>query len=269
MSTILGGLRAAIEGLLSLFDWLGPFWGLTCLSVVVGLAILYLVSWTTPQRAVARSRSNMAAAIYEIRLFLDSPKRVIFGLGKLLGSSFVYVGSMLPALVVMSIPLWLMYLHLEPRHALLPRTADEPLVVELGYSADADAETFRYSGTALSIEHPPVVSTDERKIYLRVVPKQPGNSTLTVDTGSAQVDKAIASNPTIRPQPTRASGMALLDSVGTEPHLDTGSGLTSISVPHDRRHQSWLGIAIPWWVYSLTIVTLSALGLKNRLGVVL
>jgi hypothetical protein len=77
MDTLIHGLRTGIEYLLVPFDAMPRFWALTVLSVASGVLMLWVVGKTTPQRRVEIARARMASAIYEMRLFLDSPGRIL------------------------------------------------------------------------------------------------------------------------------------------------------------------------------------------------
>ena len=271
MGALLGALRAGIEVILIPVDWLGPFWGLTLLSIVVGVLILYTVAWTTPQRRVDRARSLMASSIYEIRLFLDSPKRVIISIGRLLVSSFLYIAYMMPAFVLMSVPLWLFYLHLEPRYGLDALPAGLPLVVEVEPAPGVSPEEISVEGEGeLEISAPPLFAADKNRLYVRVVPRTAAVHTLRIRSAGSEVVKEIVADGAAHAEPERASGADLLESVGTEPRLDPDRDhLRSISISHPSSHRRWLGLEMPWWLYALGLVTVAALVLKGPLGVVL
>jgi len=129
MGAVIGIFRMIMEGILTPFDYLGPFWGLTLLSILSGAGLLWVVGKTTPQKRVEKSRNQMDSAIYEIRLFIDSPKRVGISLVRLMTNSVLYVAYMMPAFVILALPMALMILGLETRHGMEPVSVDKAIVV--------------------------------------------------------------------------------------------------------------------------------------------
>lgn len=270
MNAVFSALHQVTSILVSPVDWLGPFWGLTLISLISTVGILWVVRATTPQARVERARARMAASIYEIRLFLDSPRRVFASQGRLLGSSFAYVGFMLPALVILSLPLWLAYLQIEARLGLDPVPLGEPTVVrvELADDVDGRAVSAPPEQDGLRITAPPLHDGDTNRVYLRLVADEPGDLTLALDVAGTRVDKRVVTDPAASSvSPERQSGFALLDSVTTEPALDPDTGVRAIVVPHPPKDQRWLGVAMPWWVYSLGLILVAAVVLARRLGI--
>ena len=269
MGTVADILRVGMEGLLTPFDWLGPFWGLTLLSILSGIGMLWVVGKTTPQKLVEKSRNKMDSAVYEIRLFLDSPKRVAISLGRLMGNSVLYVAFMLPAFVILALPLTLMYLGLETRHGMEPLPLDQPFVVtvELGDGVDGrkvDATPSEH----IEITAPPLYVASTQTVYFRAEARKVGTSSLTIDVGGRAVEKRIVTDPeAIQMAPDRASGWELFISYGPERSLD--GEITSISVSHGVKDNTYLGIGMPWWLWWLLLMMIAAFGLKKRMGVAL
>ncbi|MEM9491394.1 MAG: hypothetical protein AAGC55_19770, partial [Myxococcota bacterium] len=116
MGTVANIVRMATEYSVRPFDLLPPFWGLTLFSIITGVIMLWVVGKVTPQDRLEIARARVSAAIYEMRLFIDSPRRVIASQGQLFGWLFMYMLYLTPAFVVLTAPLGLLYLHLDVRH---------------------------------------------------------------------------------------------------------------------------------------------------------
>lgn len=269
MGSIVYILRLGMDKLLTPFDWLGPFWGLTLLSLLSGIAMLWVVGKTTPQSLVERSRNRMDSAIYEIRLFIDSPKRVLISLGRLISNSLFYIAYMLPAFVILALPLTFMYLSLETRHGMEPIGIDQPFVISVDLADGVDGKTIVHTASdGLEITAPPLYIPSEQAVYFRAELKKQTTSTLHLDVGGRGVSKLIVGDPgAVQMAPERASGIDLFISYGPEADLD--GPITGISVSHNTKDNSYLGIGMPWWLWWLLLMMISAFGLKKQMGVAL
>ena len=127
----LGGLlRELVEWSLWPFDAMPPQLAFVVISLLTGATMLWIVGRVTPQKWVGKSRDRMVSAIYETRLFLDNPGRVLLAQGRLLFWSLVYIGTMLPALLLLAVPLGMGFLHLDARFGFKPLSKhDHPVVM--------------------------------------------------------------------------------------------------------------------------------------------
>lgn len=272
MDTLIHGLRSALELGLAPFDALPRFWGLTLLSALSGAFMLWVVGKTTPQRRVDIARARMASAIYELRLFLDSPGRILRSQARLLGWSFAYVGYVMPAFLILSLPFGLLYFHLDVRHGQAPLPVGTPVVIQVSLDQGTDPATVAPGDLpeGLRVTAPPLRAMDEHRVYLRAVIDTPGTYTLPVRVGDEVIEKRLVADPgALAVSPERCRGLCLLDSYGHEPLLPGDSGVTSIAVAHPAAPQSWLGTSMPWWVYALLLATAAALALRRPLNVTL
>lgn len=269
MGTIANIFRTVIEGVVTPFDWLGPFWGLTLLSILSGIGMLWVVGKTTPQKLVEKSRNRMDSAVYEIRLFLDSPKRVVISLGRLMGNSVLYIAFMMPAFVILAIPLGVMFLSLEARHGLAPIDVDRPFVVSVQLADGIDGRTLSVTpGDNIEVTAPPLYVASNQKVYLRAVAKTEGTLSLHLDVGGRAVEKTIVTDPdATQVTPDRASGIDLFLSYGPEDSLD--GPITAISVTHAPKDNTYLGLSMPWWIWWLLLMMIAAFGLRKPMGVTL
>lgn len=270
MGTIAYILRVGIEGLLTPFDWLGPFWGLTLLSILSGIGMLWVVGKTTPQKLVERARNRMDASVYEIRLFLDSPKRVAISLGRLMGNSLLYIAFMLPAFLILALPLTFMYLGLETRHGMEPLPVNQPFVVSVDLADGVDGRLLSVTPSDdIEITAPPLYLPSEQVVHLRAEVKKQTSTSLYIGVGGRAVEKLIISDPdVVQMAPDRTSGAYLFVSYGPESNLD--GPITGISVSHAMKDDTeYLGIGMPWWVWWLLLMMIAAFGLKKPMGVAL
>lgn len=265
-------LRTATEYALVPFDLLPEFWGLTLFSIITGVIMLWIVGKITPQRRLEIARDRVASAIYEMRLFLDSPRRVVASQGRMLAWLGAYLVYLMPAFILLSFPLGLFYLHLDVRHGQDPLPIDESIVLRADLTPSTDGNALIATPAAgVAITAPPLYDRERQRVYLRVEIDQPGEHMLTLQIGdNPAVTKILSANPdALEVHPDRASGLDTWLSYGDESPLPEASGIAVITLPHPARPQSWLTLPMPWWIYWLIVSTIFALLLRRPMGVVL
>ena len=115
-----------------------PYWaGVTALSVVLGALLLLMFRALTPQARIARVRDRMTAAVYEMRLWIDSPRQVLRAQGRLLGLTLTYLALATPALIIAAGPVGLLCLRADEAWSVRPLAPGETALVRL---SDASAK---------------------------------------------------------------------------------------------------------------------------------
>lgn len=268
MTDLVYWVRRAVELFLAPFDLLPDPWGLIAVSVVTGVIMVVVVGKVTPQERIRRCRSRMAAAVYEIRLFLDSPRRVFTAQGQLLWASLGYTVFLLPALVVLTVPLGILYLHLDARHGLEPLEPGRAVVVTVTLDDDFDGYAVEPGALPDQVEitAPPVVDRERGEVHLRLEVDAPGTFELPIRAGDRTVAKTIAAGDSAV-VPERVRGAGLLWSIGLEPPLPGDTPVRSIRVDHPSAQRAWLGLPMPWWLFWLLVATVGALVARKPLRV--
>jgi hypothetical protein len=271
VGTLANGVRAALDLILYPFDLLPVQVALFLVSVLTGVGLLWVVGKTTPQKRIERARSQVAAAIYEIRLFLDSPLRIFKAQGRMLGWSMLYVGYMLPAFILLSLPLGLLFLHLEVRYGLEPLPANLPQVVRVDLEEGVDGHAVSPApdqGEGITITAPPVYVERENSIYYRVLIEGERTSELRLAVGDQVVTKELATmRQGVTVSPERRRGLSHWWAIGAESALPGDSPIETISVAHPDSDRRWLGLPIPWWLYWLALATIAAFALRKPMQV--
>lgn len=115
-----------------------PYWaGVTALSVVLGALLLWVFGALTPQARIAQVRDRMTAAVYEMRLWIDSPRQVLRAQARLFGLTLTYLALATPALIVAAGPVGLLCLRADEVWSVRPLAPGETALVRL---SEADAE---------------------------------------------------------------------------------------------------------------------------------
>jgi hypothetical protein len=253
---------------LSPFDY-GPEWlGLVLFSLLSGVAILWVFGRLTNQRQLQLARDRMAAAIYEIRLFPDSPARIVGAQLRLIYGSARYTLYTLPSLLVLSAPLALVFVHLEARHGFSPLDARAPVVLRVVLTPGVSAGAVKVAGDGFKVTAPPVFARPTRELFFRLaVPAE--TRALEITARDHAVTKEITTTPGARfVNAERASGLSSLLALGREAPLSAADGIERVSVHHESRNVRIL-FSAPWWVHWMLLSTISALAVRKRLGIVI
>jgi hypothetical protein len=272
MGTVAYWMRSCVELLLYPFDRLPRFWSLSAIAVLTALLMVVIVGRVTPQARIRRARARIAAAIYEIRLYLDSPRRMLAAQATLLKYSIFYVLLLVPALLVLAPILGLLYLHLDVRFGLVPAQPDTSVIVKVAIDREVDGYQVAAAELpdGLDVTAPPVYVEDEARVYLRVDVRKAGVHTLPIDAAGHRVTKEIvARRGAAKVVPERRRAHSALWAFGHERPLPGAGPVQMVSVAYPEAEQKWIGLSIPWWLYWLLLATLAALVLTRPLRVAL
>lgn len=264
-------LHRTVGLLLVPFDFMGPLLGLTLLSGLTGIAMLWVYGKTTPQKRIKKAKDSMIAAVYEVRLYLDSPKRVLAATGRILAWTTVHLALMLPAFIVIGPPIGLILLHMDMRYGKAPLPINEQVLVKIKVRNKNDAKNVSVKASPQSpiqVTAPILFIEKEKTLYVRTQIKKRGMHSLNVTINGDIVKKRLTTTKNPRKLSiSRSSGFSSLWAQTTEPPLKPGGAIENIWVKHPENNRTWAGIPFPWWGYWLLISFLVAWALSRRLGV--
>lgn len=256
-------MHTGAEWVMAPLDALGKGVSLAIITVVTGGIALFVVKLTTNQHALVRSRQKMVAALYEMRLFLDAPARVVRAQVRLVLWSFAYTAQTLPGLVILTVPLGLVFLHLDLRHGFAPHEVGEQVLFGI---ATADAATAKDVSIeppeGLSIAAGPVVASREGRVYYRLQIDKPGRHAVVVRAGDTSEQKLVVAEPGAVSL-ERVQGIENAWAPSSEAALDGEGPFSRIWVEHDTAEYVLLGI--PWWAFWLVGSVVAALLLRRPL----
>lgn len=267
MTAFLDTMRSIIEAMLYIVDSMPDLVALTIVSIVSGVVMLGVFALVTPPHWLKRSRELMTAAMYEIRLYLDSPRRVLASQARLVGWSVAYTAAMLPAFIVLGIPFGLLLLHLEARWGIEELPTNQPILVRVDLNEPLDVSAA--DGDGVKVTAPVLMDRTEKQAWVRVELTEPKTTTLKLTVGETEVEKVLDGDPdSVAYSPDRARGLDLLIAFTVEPPIEHPQ-VQRIHVDHPAAEQDWIPFAMPWWLYWLIIATLAAIALHKPLRVTL
>ena len=259
---------------------LAPLAGLPPVAVVTGcalgsaLAVLAVMRFTSDQAALAAVKRRIHAALLEMRLYNDDLVALVRAQGEVLRHNLSYVGLSLVPLVITAVPLTLAIAQLQAWYGYTGLTPGTPVVVTAAVG-NITAETLpRLEGAGVEVAAPPRYFPTLGEVTWRIVPRQPGPTTLRIVTaGGTVVDKQlhvatgddVARRSPVREQPSLL-GQLLYPS---EPPLEATAGVTAIRLPYPERLLPIAGQAVHWLYVYLALTFAFVLLLRKPLGVVI
>src|SRR3954447_14060442 len=106
-------------------------WSLAPISVLAGIASLWVFGRASNQNAIRKTRKRLKASLYELRLFGDEPALVWQAQKQLLGGNLRLIGLTLRPAMILSIPMGLLLLWMEPFYGRSPLPVGESAIVTM------------------------------------------------------------------------------------------------------------------------------------------
>jgi hypothetical protein len=264
MSIINGFLTGLFDILLYPFRSMSPVVGLVIISAVLGIVLLLLYKYTSPQKSIKVIKNNIKAGLYEVRLYKDDLGIVFQANRSLLFNNLLYFGCACIALIPLLIVVIPIIIQLDHRYGIAPlEQGDKPYVkVVLDESVDFDAAEVRLEvPEGLSIDQGPVRIPSRHEYFYRLSVDDSGHYDLGVVVNGerftksidAEEDLAIVSTGRFKSTRTRDA----FESPGESP-WPANALLAAVEVQHDGR-KDMLGINGSWWPW-LIIFCIVGLG---------
>jgi hypothetical protein len=259
-----------IGGLLTLFQERNPMLSLIPISLLLGALMLWVFRLTSNQTGIRRAKRRLQAHLYEMRLFADEPALIWRAQRGLLAANVRYIGLMLVPALVLTIPMVILFTHLEGFYGIEPLRPGQPAIVTVQLKTPLDPQLPPPSLQApagIAVETPAVRILGERQISWRIRPLRAVSGHLRVILPGQTVEKRIHAGPGPRYLSDRRVSAALdLLWHPEEKQLPAGP-VDWIEVGYPPATVHWLGLDLHWLVWLLLFSMLSALLLKGRFKV--
>jgi hypothetical protein len=240
------------------------------ISLLLGVAMLWVFGRTSNQEAIRRAKRRLQSCLYEMRLFADEPSLVWKAQVGLLAANVRYIGLMLVPAIIVTIPMVVLYAHLEAWYGLAPLQLGRAALVTLQMKTPLDPAAPPPVLTAppeITVETPPVRVFVERQVSWRIRPRAPVSGVLRIALPEGVVEKTIAAGVGRRYlSDRRVSGRLDFIWHPAEARLPSGH-IAWIEVSYPSATLHWLGLELHWLIWLLLFSMLSALLLKGRFGV--
>ena len=256
----------------SLVEGWPPIVSLAIISLVAGLAMLWVFGRISDQEAIAKAKKSLAAHLYELRLFADEPALIWRAQKELLIGNVRYLALMLKPAIVLTIPMVFLLVQLESFYGIQPLPVGSPAIVTLKVQGPIPAESalpLLEAPQGIAVETPPVRVPGEGLICWRIRPTRPVAGTLRIAFRGASLEKALASGRGPRYLSTRRVSSALGQFVYPAESRLKGDTADWIEIRYPGAEVSCFGLGLHWLIWFLVISLASAWLLRKRFGVAL
>ena len=225
---------------------------LAAFSAVAGILILVAYKFCSSGRAIRTARGRARAYMLAPRLFADDPVVIGKSLARLLVWNARCLALMVPAFVVVAVPLFLSWDYLEAVWGRTPLTQGETAVVTARMRPDA-ADPQLLAPEWLRVETPAVNVHGQGEVSWRVRVLRAGSGPVTVRAGEATASRWIEATPGLHYLPERSRM--------------TGGPIEWIELQYPRTNLNLLGVSWSWAVWFCVFSTAAALALRRKLRV--
>jgi hypothetical protein len=263
--------NTAINSLLSwvvaAFSWAPPVLGLSVISALVGVGMLWVFRKTSNQKGMKIVKRRVYASLLELRVFADEPAVTWRAQKSLFAANFRYMGLALQPALVMVAPVALLLIHLEAFYGRAPLPVGREAVVTMATNGPLDASL--QSPASVSVETPPIHLADEHQISWRIRPIAAGTARLQFTVAGQPVSKTIETGAGTRFVPGRAVSSMLSALWDPDEKRIPSPAVEWIDVRYPESSIEVFGLHLNWLLWFLLVSMVAALLLKKRFGVVL
>lgn len=246
--------------------------GLAGVSVLAGLAMVWVFKLTSNQGKIRWAKDLFKAHVLEIRLYQHELVLIIRALAGALKANLFYLSYTLRPLLVLILPVALLFMQLDERYARRPLSPGEETIVKvvLAEGLDPFSTQVRLQLPAgLRLAAGPVRIRDTREVDWRVEVERPGRYALEVSAAGARYRLPLqaTSNATMVGHERKASSILEPFLHPGLPPLPRSSPFTRISLHYPSMRYGLLFWRTHWLVLFLFYSLLGALALKFALKI--
>lgn len=272
MDTFNAAMRALTETYVGLFGDSHPLISLGLVSVVTGIAMLWVFGKTSNQALIERTKKKLQAHLLELRLYGDDPGLLFRAQWDLLRSNVRYIGLMMKPAIFLALPTIVLLLHLDAVYGKRPLQVGESAIVTVQAANTLSGVTQPPEITSeggLRIDTPPVRADQLDQYSWRITAESPGEARMYIHWLDEDSSKEVAIVEGGRYVPDlKVTGWVNAFFFPWEKSL-TGDTIEWIEVLHPAAQIETGGFTLHWLVWFLVLSIVAGYLLKDRFGVTL
>jgi hypothetical protein len=251
---------------------INPWVDLLLWPVLCGVLALVVYKTVSNQKGIDRAKQQIAAHLYEIRLFRHDPLVVLAATARITGRNAIYIGYNLAPMAVLLLPTLFVLTRLEANYAFGPTPEGDVELFHLEMDpssavAPRDVKLALPPGVALDA---PAVRTPDGDVFWRLRAETPGDHALEIAAGGDRLPIVWSVGGDVRkvaPKYTKTWERFLYPGA---PAVAASSPFQTLSIPYPERDLSpfpsgEFGILASFFVLSLV----AGFALKGVFGVTL
>ena len=252
---------------------LHPLVGLTVLSVIVGIFMLWVFGKVSDQDRILATKKLVQAYLLELRLYGDDPGLIWKSQTALIRANFRYMGLMLKPAVYLTIPIVILLFHLDAFYGMKPLPVGESAVVTVQVNGAVTPDTPApklQAPAGVRVETPAVRAVEPGQFSWRIRPEQAVSGALRFDWGeNGSWEKSIAAGDELQLLSVRRVG-TWYETVWNpgEDRIEAAS-VAWVEILYPAATIEWAGIDLHWLIWFLVLSIAPAYLLKDYFGVTL
>jgi len=271
ISWLNGGMNALFRGLRAPMQSMPAWLSLTIVSSLLGVMMLILFKYTSPQSAIGRVRDQIKANLLAMKLFKDSVPAMLKAQVRVFAAAFMLLVCSLPPVLVMILPFCLVLGQLGTWYQAGALEPGDEAVVVMQLSGEAGAPlppVSLVSTDAAQVVIGPVRVPATQRVYWTLRAETPGIHDLRFKVGEEQVVKQLAVGAGLMPVSMKRPSINLEDVIlyPAEKPFSKDSPVQSIEISYPDRVGLLTGSGN--WVMTLFVVSmLAAFAVKDAFRV--
>lgn len=259
----------AITGLFDALLWpfrtLPPIWGLAFISVLTGIAMLFVFKLTSRQEKIRAAKDLIKGYLLQIRLYRDDLQLMFAAQKGILKANLTYLKYSVVPIAFIIVPVVLIMIQLNLRYGASPVEPGQPFIVKAVFDRRIPDDVALSGGEVFTVETPPVRIERLKEVDWRARADEPGNGTLTITADGNEVAKKVivGVGPVRRVPAVRESGLYDQLMFPGEAPIESEAGIKSIEVIYPPPQLYILGIGFSWIIVFFGLSVVGGFALKG------
>jgi uncharacterized membrane protein (DUF106 family) len=241
------------------FAGMTPAVGLTAVSVVTGVVMVFLYKWTTDQETLKEIRDQIKIHFLEIRLYKDDMAEMFSIQKDILRENLKYLRYTFKAAILLIIPILFIIFDLNVRYSYHPIRPGGSFIVSAFAEEGGALEKLKLSlPPSLTLEVPAIRVAEENRVSWQVRSGSAGSYNLAIHQGEKQYSMRVSvSNRVQRIYTEKDKGHRWTSRIlpGAE-FIPEDALLQKIRIEYPEQ-SSFLGLQ-PGWLYYFFLVSMAA-----------
>ena len=275
MVTIVNFVNQLLTPLFDLACWpfrlLSPIWAITVISLVSGVAMVWLFGRVSDQPSIKVLREQIRGNLIGVRLFQSDLGVVMRLQRRIFGDTMRYMRHALVPMVVLLVPVLLIMTQLNLRFASRPVAPGEQVLVKafVRNAGSLDEAVTLETTDGIAVETPGVRVPATREVAWRVRALAPGQHQMTVRVGDEFIELHLVAGEKWGPIPQRRTGRGMVDTLlyPGEPPIPATHSVEAVEIAYPGLEMKVFGWTVHWLVAFFVLSMGFGFAFKDLLGV--
>lgn len=253
------------------FMTLPPIWAMTVISLVSGIAMVWVFGKISDQAIIKALREQIRGNLIGVRLFQSDLSVSMRLQRRIFSDTMRYMKHALIPMVILSVPVLLIMSQLNLRFAVRPATPGEQILVK-AFVRDTqllDRPVMLETEPTVIVETPGVRIPLTREVTWRVRAQRAGQHEITIHIGEQTLKSHLIAGNRWGPVPQRRSGRGAIDTLlyPGAPPIPTDHNVEAVEIGYQTLQLRIFGWTVHWLVAFLTLSIVFGFAFKGLIGV--